>query len=355
VLVLLAVTLASAVASEAPGAALRRFAGSWAVLALYLTAGWLDTPERLERTLRLFLPTAALLGLYGIAQHFTGWNLLHAGAGAPHALELGGRTVFLPRGGFSHYQTFANVFFILFCLAAGLAAGATGGARRWRAATAALLGVVVVFTFTRGIWLALLAALAIFAWVFARRTRTALAVLAAGALVAALLVPSLLRSRALTMADREANVERLLLWETTWNMLRDRPLLGVGIGNYPVAQAAYLRDEVPLAMTRTHAHNIWLQAAVERGALGALALLWLAASLLREAVVAVRRLPPQAAAARGLAVAALAALTGFFVDGLVQNNFGDAQVALLFWLTAGVVAVCGRAARAAAPAPAGGC
>jgi hypothetical protein len=37
-------------------------------------------------------------------------------------------------------------------------------------------------------------------------------------------------------------------------------------------------------------------------------------------------------------------LAGFLIDGFVQNNFGDSQVALLFWLVAGIVVTCGRSA-----------
>lgn len=352
VLALLAVTLVSALVSEAPGTALRRFAGSWVTLSLYLAAGWLGAPERLERFLRLCLPTAALLAAYGILQHFTGWNLF--GSGALHALDLGGRTIFLPRGGFSHYQTYANVFFILFCLSFALAAGSAGRARALRGAVSVLLGAAVIFSFTRGIWISLLAAFTIFSWVFARRALAAIAVLGAAAMLAAVLVPSSLRNRAQTMADTSANVERLLLWETGWNMLRDRPLLGVGVGNYANSQERYLREEVPLAMTRTHTHNIWLQVAVERGVLGMLVLVWLAACVLRESIGALRRLAPGGGPAHALAAGALAALVGFFLDGFVQNNFGDSQVALLFWLVAGIAVVCGRAAAArAARAPAG--
>lgn len=342
VLALLGLTLVSALVSDAPAASLRRFAGSWVTLALYVAAGWLYPAERLGRFLTLTLPTAAVFALYGIVQHYTGWNLF--GAGALHSLELDGRTIFLPRGGFSHYQTYANVFFLLFCLAAALTAGRAGRARWLCAAATVLLGAAVVFSFTRGIWVSLLAALVVLAAAFARRALALLAVAGGAVLLATLLASSNLRTRALTMADPSVNVERLLLWETTWNMLRDRPLLGFGVGNYRRAQDRYLREEVPLVMTRTHAHNIWLQAAVERGVLGMLALGWLAVRVLGEALGALRRLAPGGGLPHALAAGALAGLTGFFVDGLVQNNFGDSQVALLFWLVAGVAVVCGRAA-----------
>jgi O-antigen ligase len=350
---LLAITLASAALADAPAESLRRFSGSWIILTFYLAAGWLGEPSRLQRFLRLLLPSALALGAIGIAQHYTGWNVFGSGGGGTlHSLAFGDRTVFFPRGGFSHYQTYANVFFLVFCLAVGLALGGGPAGRLPRLAAAGFLGVVVVYTFTRGIWLSLLGALAIFCWVFARRAALAAAAIGAAALLLVLLVPSSLRTRALSMGDAGANVERLLLWETTWNMVRDRPLLGFGIGAYRAAQDAYVREEIPMLMTRTHAHNIWLQAAVERGVLGMLALAWLMAALAREALAAVRRLPA-GGAPHALAVAALAGLSGFLIDGLVQNNFGDSQATTVFWLVAAVAVACRRAADQAAPLPAG--
>jgi putative inorganic carbon (HCO3(-)) transporter len=351
ILALLSVSLLSALLSEDPANSAKKLAGSWSILTLYLAVGWYGAPESLARILRWFLPTAVVFGAYGVIQHFTGWNAFRAGAGTLHTLELAGRTVYFPRGGFSHYQTYANVFFMLFCLAGALALGSAGRPRIVRGAIAALLGIVVFMTFTRGIWLSLVAALAIFTWIYARRAAPAIIGIGAAAVLLVLFVPSSLRSRVLSMSDTGVNVERLLLWETTWNMLRDRPLLGVGVGNYRKAQDPYVRDAVPLTMTRTHAHNIWLQAAAERGVLGLLALLWLSVALLRAALLAVRRLRPGGGLALALATGALAALVGFFVDGFVQNNFGDSQAALLFWLVAAVVVVCARAPAAASSSP----
>jgi O-antigen ligase len=341
ILALLGVTLVSALASGDPAVSLRKFVSSWTILALYVVVGWLRDVERAERFLVLLLAPAAVFGAYGIVQNFTGVNVFRDG-GDIHSLLLGQRRVFLPRGGFSHYQTFANVFFVVFCLSCGLAAAASGRRRTLRAAVAGFLGVVVVFTFTRGIWISLLVALAILAWTLARRTAFVVAGAAALALVAVLVIPSSLRTRAQSMGDLGANVERLLLWETAWNMVRDRPILGVGVGNFRTAQDRYVRDEVPLVMTRTHAHNIWLQAAIERGVLGVLALLWLAFALFATAVRALRRLPAPERKGRALAAGGLAAVAGFFVDGMVQNNLGDSQAALLLWVAAGVVVVCGR-------------
>jgi hypothetical protein len=40
-------------------------------------------------------------------------------------------------------------------------------------------------------------------------------------------------------------------------------------------------------------------------------------------------------------------MLGFFLDGLFQNNFGDTEVVMLFWLMAGLIVVQGKTLREA--------
>ena len=63
-----------------------------------------------------------------------------------------------------------------------------------------------------------------------------------------------------------AVVERLAHWEAALGMLKDRPLLGVGVGNYVPVYPAYALPgwEDPLG----HAHNYYLHIAAEAGLLG---------------------------------------------------------------------------------------
>jgi len=341
VLVLAAVTVGSAALSGDPATALRKCASLWLVLAMYAVVARFREPGELAGALRFAVPGAVALGVFGVVQHFTGWRLPGSPPEPLHSLALAGRTVWFPRGGFGHYQTYANVFYLLFCLFAGLAAAGGGGRARIAAGVAAAASAAaVLFSFTRGVWLSLLAGCAVLLWTFARRALLPLAAASAALLVLAAVAPSTLRSRVASMTDAGTNVERLLLWETTWEMLRDHPVLGIGVGRYREVQARYVRDEVPMIMTPTHAHNIWLQAAVERGIPGLAAFCWLLAATVRVGVAGVRRRRAGGGVAAGLAAGALAGVAGFIVDGVVQNNFGDAQATLLFWVVAGAAVVC---------------
>ncbi len=86
---------------------------------------------------------------------------------------------------------------------------------------------------------------------------------------------ALFRKRISSILDigETSNRERLRIWRVTLNSVGERPLLGVGIGNFPVV----LDQDVALAKAGSSAHNIYLHIAAEIGIVGlaaALAALW---------------------------------------------------------------------------------
>lgn len=67
-------------------------------------------------------------------------------------------------------------------------------------------------------------------------------------------------------ADNWAIVERMANWQAAWEMFLSKPMLGVGIGNFPLVYPDFaLRQwEVPTV----HAHNFYLTLLAESGILG---------------------------------------------------------------------------------------
>ena len=123
--------------------------------------------------------------------------------------------------------------------------------------------------------------------------------------------------RGLHVTDENfAVVERLAHWEAALGMLQDRPLLGVGIGNYvPVYPAHALpgwRD--PLG----HAHNYYLHVAAETGLVGLAAYLFLLFACFRQGWLAVRSLT---GIHQGVALGILGVLGAFAVHSLFDNLY----------------------------------
>jgi O-antigen ligase len=71
-------------------------------------------------------------------------------------------------------------------------------------------------------------------------------------------------------SENFAVVERMAHWQAGWYMLQDYPFLGVGPGNYPAVYDEYYIP--PWKEPLGHAHNYYLNMAVEAGVPGLLAL-----------------------------------------------------------------------------------
>jgi len=344
-LLFLGLTLLSALLSGDAPSGLRQFAGSWTVAGVYLMAGYGRDQVLLKKLLALLFVSAGVVAGYGIFQHFTGIDVIRPDQPL-ESLLFAGTEVYFPRGAFSHYQTFSNVFFLLFCISLGQAAlSDTGRMRRLWVAVCFLLGVTVLLTYTRGIWLAALGAV-VFTALFSGRWKPSLAVAGAGVVVIAFSLSSpVMTSRARTIFETERNVERFLLWETTWNMIREHPRLGVGVGSFQRIQEEFVREEVVLPMSRSHSHNNLLQVTAERGLFGLFLFLWIWYVIVKEGFTVILRQRGKRGFSFSLVLGSLAGMLGFFLDGLFQNNFGDTEVVMLFWLMAGLVIVQGQVLR----------
>lgn len=227
----------------------------------------------------------------------------------------------------------------------GLAAlaGSTPWARRLLLPLAGLILAGLVLTLQRGGWAAGAAQLGFLAIVVWRRRRpdraavrrVALAVAVTTVLTVAALAlggASLgaLKNRALGVVSGATT--RLPMWVAATEMIRERPLLGQGLGTFAPAydrlQAAGLAEAIPY---RASGHHLYLQLTAERGLLGLLAF-----GLLGLAAILCLRRP--AAGLDGIALGLGASLLGVAVYGLVQNLFQLRINGWLIWIVLGCVA-----------------
>lgn len=132
------------------------------------------------------------------------------------------------------------------------------------------------------------------------------------------------------------------LWRFAGGLVAQHPWVGTGFGKWNLADVFFERFRDPLLM---HAHNTFLNRALETGLLGLAAFVYLLLSV----VVAFRRVSrstdPDTAA---IGAAGLALVAGMIVKNLTDDFFVR-QNALLFWalVGAGLGAAAARAERAA--------
>lgn len=331
---------------------LSRYRRLWLLGAFFVTYRLMEKPREAERLVSLVVAVAALVAAYGIVQHFTGIDLARQLLGKEPNLDpfwFGRQEGFRTKGLHPSGITYAhNLLFPLTFVSALLSAPGLRW-RRWLTLLGGwgLMVFALLFSLTRGVWVAYAAVLLLLGVI--RGWRTLLGAAMGGVVLGLFLLGagSGVRERAASAFDLRENLGRSHIWQANLDMIKERPLLGWGYGNYKKFRDPYYQ-RYPEADTTAHAHNNFLQIGVEGGLLGLGAFVYLFWVILREGWQAYRLLPAAAEPLRSIMLGGVLGIVGFLLGGLTQYNFGDAEVVILLWATAGVAMRVGEWARALA-------
>lgn len=204
-----------------------------------------------------------------------------------------------------------------------------------------LVLVVLCFTASRGGYVGAVVAMLVLAGLLLHRwicwwmvAALLLALVMVMILVADTILPLLLSGNAsVDMALR------LHIWSRALRIIRDVPLTGVGLGNFP----AVVEKVYPLFMvdipTVSHAHNLYLQVAVDLGLLGLAAFLGLLGLSITRATRMARLASDEPAAqsnTRWLAMACAASLIGMSFHGLIDAAVWGNKGAVFPWVVMGL-------------------
>lgn len=243
---------------------------------------------------------------------------------------------------FNHYMTSGGILMILSLMTFGLAM--TRAPLRIRASAAAAGAVMVVplvFTFTRSSWLGFLAGLAVMSvlqnWKMIIPLAAAVAIFFAAA-------PDDITERAVSSFDpgHVHNIERTYMWRAGLDMMLDHPLTGVGDTDLTELYREYRPPGA--AEEHGHLHNNIVMFSAMMGVPGLLVFFAMFGRILVEEIRIARAIPQGEWICRGAALGAVGVFTGFQVNGLFEWNFGDAEIAMLLWLTVGLSLAAGSIA-----------
>ena len=211
--------------------------------------------------------------------------------------------------------------------------------------------ICLVLTFSRGGWIGLLLGgllllvLILHHWSlnfspFWRRW--ALLLLLGGSttvvLLAVLSVGSL-RDRVLSLfAGREdsSNNFRINVWHAVLQMIRDRPILGIGPGNEAFNRVYPLYQEA--RYTALSAYSIILEVMIEGGIFGILAFAWMLFMVFQRGWQQLQRLRQQQQPQGYWLMAAMAAMVGILGQGIADTVMYRPQISTLWWLMIALIA-----------------
>jgi O-antigen ligase len=278
----------------------------------FLLVNHVSGEERATTLSYVLIAAATLMAVYGLTQ-----SIVEGPAFRVH-------------GTMSIYMTFAGILMLVALVA--LAQLLFILRRRWSYAlviSLVLLTAALVMTHTRGAWIGLAVGVALILGCRQKRFLLALPVVA---VVIFLASPEAVRGRIRSIVDPQDVTarERLYMWGSGLQILRDHPWTGVGIHGVKRVYQAYkhpnaVRDQ------RAHLHSNPIQIAAERGLIGVACWLWIWVAFYRQAWGIFRGLGPGTPRATALVVGSLASVTGFHVAGLFEYTFGDSEVLMLVY------------------------
>lgn len=312
------------------------FAGA-AVLSAVGSSGMIDSAQTAARVLAGALTFVVLEQLFARRPVLVRWLLTAAALSflVPAAVAL--TQLLTPeevyvftqvsrvQGTFVHPNSLA-AYLVAIAATALAVVFATRGAVRTAALTLfALSSTLVLFTYARGAWVALILSIA---YLLAKRNRTLVLALVAAGVAVVVLVPSV--SSRVADLNGEPTVEigdgtanslewRIGYWQEILPLWNENPVSGIGL------------DQV---VTRTAAgaepHSGFVQAIVETGTLGFLALLGLIVALWRDLAAARRRATNQFD--QWLAYGATAVAAGFLLQLFTENLLTQVAIHLYLWI-----------------------
>ncbi len=262
-----------------------------------------------------------LIAIVGLGQWFFGEDLITAeGVGRVH-------------GFYGSPNNLALYLGRLLPLTVGFAAWGQSGRRRWSYLVALLLMAVAMFlTYSRGAWIVGVPASLLF--LAALRGRRALAVTLGVLLLVAIIVFAVVgagRLASLLDASTGTTFFRIQLWRSSQAMIRDHPVLGVGLDNFLYAyRTAYVLPSAWAEFDLSHPHNIVLDFWLRLGIPGLSAIIWLLVAFFRKGWMWLRCL--SGGDVRLLIMGLMAGMVSFVAHGLVDNAFFLVDLAFVFAL-----------------------
>lgn len=323
-------TLVSWLASPEPAIGLPPIYKFWLFAIILLVANYFSK-ERVGRACQALFAAGMVAAGFALVQYLV-----------PSLGSVDGRLT----GFMGHWMTLSGGLMLVFlAMLAHLLFSAPERRPLWMLAVC-FLGVTLLLTLTRSVWIASLAGLLVAAWLRFPTLKTVL-VSGAGILVLAVCLPDSLQQRLASIWDpaHPSNAARLEIWRTGVQMVQANPWVGVGPQRVSKVFFDYHPDEG--ARQRggffwIHMHNNLLQFAAERGIPCALVWLWLIFRMGRHHWLGFRRarLP---SLEKSVHAGGFLSLLALFVAGLFEFNFGDSEVLMVFLFLVSAPYALGRA------------
>ena len=271
---------------------------------------------------RFFIILVGLVGLYSIIQVFTGIDIFRSEPYTQSKLE----TLWRAKGflGIMAYSySLSMVFLFLYC--ALLMEWEEGLWRKILWASTFILGISLLLTFTRGMWISLsISILLVTAFISIKKISIALGAISLLFVTLIFSLPDFAEriSKLFNKTDM-----RFKIWEAHWEIFKDNPWTGVGFeqGSQHL-EKYYSMLNIDHEALITHAHNNYLSVLSGMGLFGLLAYMIFILGFLFISYQTWQKRNLLAPFEKIACLGSLGAMVSFHIGGLTECNYLDAEV-----------------------------
>lgn len=290
-----------------------------------ITTQLLNTKEIIFNTIKVFVIAATLVSIYGIMQYVFGWGVNENWIDPNVFATLTKRA----------YSTLENPnilgeYLILTIMAAS---ALTVTRKDWwgrigYGIATLLMLLCLMLTFSRGCWLGIVLAVAIFITFYNGK----LWVLAIPViLVAPLILPENVITRFTSIGNMQdtSTAIRVKIWLSSLGMGRDFMLTGLGLGTgaYAFVYPFYAYYYIPAH----HSHNAFFQVLIEGGIIGLLLFIAIMWRFLKHMTLCFKNNEKKDRQVALMVLAVGAGIAGFFVQGMFDYSFYNYRMVVVFW------------------------
>lgn len=204
--------------------------------------------------------------------------------------------------------------------------------------TFCICSAALVFNGTRGAWLAvaIVCTVLLIYYMFKSKRNLAVSIIFV-ALISTVLVNNPKFMQRLDTIDDfdkyQSNTERILMWQSAWNMFKDHPILGVGLGQYTKNyQQKYISPEAKEPQLG-HAHNNFMQMLAENGIVG------FAGFVIMFGYIIFKNLIDWFRTRNVYSLMIVSATVCLLLQGFTEYNVGNSAVIKMYWLVLGICVV----------------
>lgn len=325
ILVFIAIYFVAAITSFAP---VKSFS-IWAIYFVFMTVYFViintvNSEKILNNLLTMFVLSGFLVCLYGIAQYVFGWDMAQAWMDEEMFGDIKMRI----------YSTLGNPNvlgeYILLVLPVSIGLMWTrkdAAAKIVYAGISAIMFLALILTFSRGCWIGLLFAAAIFI-TFAAGKLWGLGLIALP--IIPMVLPETIINRFASIGDMKdsSTSYRVYIWMGTLAMIKDFWVSGIGMGQESFTQVYPFYSYS--GIVAPHSHNLFLQILVESGVCGIAVFLLIVFFFIRRMMVGYQ-VGGKGDSLSTIITAVSAGICGFLLQGMFDNCFYNYRVMLVFW------------------------